>query len=218
MWAIPVSRPFDRHVSNYFRSFFRKRNIINETSVYEVHLTQCFLIAVTNSVQNISQTLDAIFELLWGNSLLDSHVLIQEQPYFWSMFTFMPYQRDCFSLDPVKVATFTPENFTNNMNVSLEKLYPEKLGNFRKCQLYIAPSLLKPYTYIQNDSHGKPQYRGIDINILEHVSKALNFVIVYKRSPNCSNSRAGHGYISANGSMTDNIALVSMLCLKKLQV
>lgn len=181
-----------------------------------MHLTQCFLVVVTNNVQNIAQTLDVIFALLWKNSLLDSHVLIQEQPYYWSMFTFMPYQRDCFSLDPVKVATFTPSNFTNNMNVSLRELYPEKLGNFRNCQLYIAPSLLKPYTYMQNDSHGNPQYKGIDINILEHVSKALNFEIVYKRSPNCSNSRAGHGHIFANGTMTENIALVSSLCMQML--
>lgn len=159
-------------------------------------------------MQNVSQTLNDIFGLLWTNSLLDAHVLIQEQPYLWSMFTFMPYQRDCFSLDPVKVATFTPLNFTNNINVSLQALYPEKLGNFRKCQLYIAPSILFPYTYMQNDSNGKPHYKGIDINILEHISKALNFEIVYKRPPNCS-SRAGHGHIFANGSMTDNIALVS---------
>lgn len=166
-------------------------------------------------MHNVSLTLDAIFKLLWENSLLDSHVLIHEQPYFWSMFTFMPYQRDCFSLDPVKLAAFSPSNFTNKMNVSLKELYPEKLGNFRKCQLYIAPSLLKPYTYMQNDSHGKPQYKGIDINILEHVSKALNFEIVYKRS--CSNARAGHGHIFANGTMTENIALVSRIRLKILR-
>lgn len=86
------------------------------------------------------------------------------------------------------------------------------LANFHKCPWYIAPSLIKPFTYMQNDSDGKPQYKGIDISILEHISKALNFDIVYKRSPNL-NSRAGHGNIFPNGTMTENIALVSIFIL-----
>ena len=169
-------------------------------------MTQCFLIAIINEVKNVLQTLDVIFELLWKNSLLNSHVLIQEQPHFWSMYTFMPYQRDCFKLDPVKVATFTPLNFTNNINASLNELFPEKLANFHKCPLYIGLSLLKPYAHIQKDCNGRPQYKGIDINILDHVSKALNFKIVYKRL----SKSAGHGNIFPNGTLTENIALVSI--------
>lgn len=185
--------------------------------MYEVHLTQCFLIAIANNVQNVSQTLNVIFKLLWENSLLDSHVLIQGQPYFWSMYTFMPYQRDCFSLDSIKVATFSPFNFTNNMNATLDELFPKKLSNFHKCQLYIAPSLLKPYAYMQNDSDGNPQYKGIDISILKHISKALNFNIVYKRSSN-TKSRACHGNILPNGTLTENIALVSRFFVSILKI
>lgn len=173
--------------------------------MYEVHLAQYFLIVVAHFVENTSETLTAIFALLWKNGLLGSHVLIQEQPYFWSMYTFMPYQRDCFTLEPVKVASFTPHNFTNNITASIDELFPEKLNNFRKCPLYIAPSFLKPYLFVQNDSNGRPQYRGIDINILDHVSKALNFVIIYKRTSNSS----GHGSQLPDGTLTDNIALVS---------
>lgn len=178
--------------------------------MYEVHLTQCFLIAVANNVQNVSQTLDFIFKLLWRNSLLHSHVLIQNEPHFWSMYTFMPYQRDCFTLHPLKIATFTPLNFTDHINASLDELFPEKLSNFRKCPLYIALSILKPYAYVQNSSDGKPQYRGIDISILQHISKALNFDIIYKRASNS----AGHGNIFSNGTLTQNVALVSnsILC------
>lgn len=171
-----------------------------------MHLAQYFLIVVAPVVKNIAETLNAIFELLWKNGLLYSHVLIQEQPQFWSMFTFMPFQRDCFTLAPVKVASFTPLNFTKNMNASVRELFPQKLNNFRKCPLYVAPSFLKPYLFVQNDSDGRPHYRGIDINILNHVAKALNFDIIYKRASNSS----GHGSQLPDGTLTDNIALVSV--------
>lgn len=173
--------------------------------MYEVHLNQCFLIVITKNVQNVSQTLEAIFELLWENSLLNSHVLIQERPYFWSMYTYKPYQRDCFALESIKVAIFTPLNYTNNINASLDDLFPKTLDNFHGCPMYIALSLLYPYSHIQNRSDGTPIYRGIDINIMEHISKALNFNVVYKRT----SKAAGHGTILPNGTLTENIALVS---------
>lgn len=173
--------------------------------MFEVHLSQYFLFAVAHHVQNVSETLHEIFNLVWKNGLLVSHVLIQEQPYFWSMYAFMPYQRDCFTLDPVAVAIFTPQNFTSNMNATVDELFPMKLNDFRNCPLYIAPSFLKPFIFVQNDSDGNPQYRGIDINIVNYISKALNFAIIYKRTSNSP----GHGSLLPNGTLTDNIALVS---------
>lgn len=123
------------------------------------------------------------------------------------MFTFMPYQRDCFSLDPLKVASFTPQNFTVNINASLIDLFPEKLDDFRECPLYVAPALIAPYTYMRLDSHGTPRYKGIDIAILVHISKALNFTIIYKRASNSS----GLGKKSPNSTLTENVELVSSL-------
>ena len=176
--------------------------------MYEIHLTHYFLIVVICKVQSTSKTLDEMFVLLWDNSLLNAHVLIQEQPDIWSMYTFMPYQRDCYSLDPLKVATFTPQNFSKNINASLQELYPEKLDDFHNCSVNVAIALLEPFTYIRNDPDGTPQFRGIDTAILRHVARARNFSLIFKRS---STNSSGHGSISLNGTLTGNIALVSCL-------
>lgn len=187
-------------------SFSLKSHIVNDNSVYDVHLNQYFLIVVTHHVRNVLESVNAIFDLFWRNGLLASHVLIQAQPYVWSMYAYVPYQRDCFTLDPVIVAIFTPHNFTNNMNATIDELFPMRLNNFRNCPLYIAPSFLKPFLYMENNSIGMPEYKGIDINILDHISKALNFSIIYKRE----SSSSGHGSLLPNGSITDHMGLVSL--------
>lgn len=194
---------------NFIGFQFNWRKIINESTVQETHLTHFFLIAIINEVQNSTEMLNSVFELLWRNSLLNAHVLIQEEPHIWSMFTFMPFQSNCFSLDPLKVATFTPLNFTDDINATLSELLPEKLFDFQDCPLYVAPSLLEPYVFIRKRSDGTSQYKGIDISILKHISKALNFSIIYKRASNAS----GHGIIFPNGTLTENIGLVSRLTL-----
>lgn len=167
-------------------------------------MDQYFLIVIVNNPQNVTKTLDSIFELVWENSLLNSHVLIQEQPNYWSIYTFMPYQRDCIALDAVRIATFTPMNFTNNISATFDEMFPEKLNDFYKCPLYVATALLEPFASLTNGSDGKPQFKGIDIEILKHISRALNFGIIYERATNS----AGHGFIHTNGTFTENLALV----------
>lgn len=116
----------------------------------------------------------------------------------------MPYRRDCFAPESLKLVTFTPSNYTNHIDASLKQMFPQKLNDFHKCQLYIGLSLLHPYTYMQNESDGTAQFKGIDISILNYISRALNFDVVYKRT----SELAGHGAILPNGTLTENMALV----------
>lgn len=151
--------------------------------------------------------LDEVFEILWKNNLMDSHVLIEEKPNIWSLYTFFPYQNDCLTLKILKVAIFTPYNFTVKLNVSLENLYPEKLRNLNNCSFYVAPAFIEPFVSYRRNSRlpdVESQFDGIDINIIKHISKALNFKIVFKRSE----YGTGHGQIFENGTVTENLALV----------
>lgn len=113
----------------------------------------------------------------------------------------MPFEKDCFELKHFLLTTFTPFNFTSNMTVTVEDLYPQKLENFRKCPVFVAVAIIDPLTYIRNTSDGKIQYRGIDIGIMNQISRVLNFSIVYKRS----NGGSGHGIIFPNGTVTENL-------------
>lgn len=183
---------------------------MNDTTVQEVHLTQKFLIVITEIAPNTPKMLDEIFELLWKNSLIDSHVLIQENFSIWSLYTFIPYRKDCFSLEPLKITSFTPLNFTTNMTISMKELYPEKLRDLNKCSLYVAASIIIPFVTVRSRTNGKIKFSGIDIDIVNQISKALNFKIVYKESI----IYTGHGVLMDNGTATENLALVSILsCL-----
>lgn len=141
---------------------------------------------------------------MWANRLVDSYVLCQDDIDTWSFYTFMPYQDDCYKLSHWKVASFTPLNYTNNMNLSYGEVFPQKLKSFNNCPLYVATSLSDPLTLFQNTSDESNQYSGIDIEILKQISKTLNFAIKYKMS----NEGSGHGFIFRNGTATGNVDLV----------
>lgn len=173
-------------------------------------MSQNFVIAITQTVENVTATLDEVFNLLWTNSLLNSNVLIQAKRNFWTLYTFMPYRRDCFTLSHVLIETFTPYNFTNNMttnlSMSMEELYREKLHDFNMCPLYVASSLIDPFA-IEYELNGRKFYKGIDISIVMEISRALNFDIFFKRASNLS----GHGILLPNGTFTENLGLVNAL-------
>lgn len=193
-------------IISYECSSLWSRNILNEASVREIHLSQRFLIVLEHDVESKTETLDNIFAILWSNGLISSHVLIRNKSK-WTLDTFMPYQRNCFTLDHLHMESFSMFNFTENMSISMEQLYPQKLKDFNQCPLHIAPSVSDPFVILQNTSDGKTQFTGLDIRIISQISKALNFLILYKYSP------LGHGMIFENFTVTGNMNLVRNMFL-----
>lgn len=96
-------------------------------------------------MQNNGNHLYEIFKTLWNNNLINANVMIQDQPQIWTLYTFMPYRNDCFNLEAMKIESFTSLNYTSNMTVQEEQLFPEKLNNFSQCPLHIATSYLNPF-------------------------------------------------------------------------
>lgn len=162
------------------------------------------MIIIAKDSLNNTEVLNDSFQLMWRNGLINSHILMQDGIHLWSLYAFMPFQNDCFALSHFRIATFSSYNFTNNMTVPMELLYPKKLQNFNKCPLYAAVSIIDPLTIIHNSSDGKIEFHGIDIAIINQISKALNFDIIYERSMD----GAGHGIIFPNGTVTGNMQLV----------
>lgn len=169
---------------------------------------------VTQNVSNLNETLNGIFNTLWKSGLLNSNVLCQDEHGIWSLYIFMPYQNDCSTLSYLKLASFTMQNFTKNMSLTIEELFPSKLNNFQNCTLLVAPSMVDPFVVQRIALDVRHQYRGIDIKIIKQISKALNFVIEFVQSQD----RSGHGVIHRNGTVTGNLGLVLQamlhLCLE----
>lgn len=193
---------------NYVFKLFKNSNILNDNTIQEYHLSQRFIIVViVDEVQRNTNSLNEIFELLWKNGLINAHILIQNEPKFWTLYTFMPYQEDCSNLGAMKIESFTPFNYTENMTVPEDQLFPKKLNDFNRCPLKIATSLVDPFVILYNTSDAKHRYSGIDINAVTGISKLLNFVAVYTKS----SDGTGHGIIFSNKSVTGNLKLVHIL-------
>lgn len=186
------------------------RNILNESRINANHLSQKFLIILAKNSLSNTEMLNESFQILWKSGLINSHVLSHEGNKLWSLYAYMPFQRDCFTLNYYKIATFTPFNFTNSMTIPMAQLYPRKLKNFNKCPLHVAVSIIDPLTLCVNTSDGKCQFRGIDIEIMNQISTNLNFDAVYLRSMDGS----GHGVILPNKTVTGNMNLVFILTVK----
>lgn len=68
------------------------------------------------------------------------------------------------------------------MQLHINRVYPGKLSDFGGCPLYIAPSIFNPFVIILTSSDGNYHIEGVDIKIINEISKALNFTIVYNVS------------------------------------
>lgn len=137
------------------------------------------MVVFTDCPPNITTLLDEIFEIFWRNSLINSHVLSQDDINSWSIYTYLPYQTDCFKLSHAKIATFTRFNFSASLDLSIEQLYPQKLKHFNKCPLYAATSVYVPYIILHNTSDGKHNFMGIEASTVNEIAKRLNFIVIY---------------------------------------
>lgn len=188
-----------------FHQFNQFRDILNYSTVRGFHLSQKFLLIITGNVKNATKTLDQTYAVLWKNGLVNSQVLIEDDTKSWSFFTFMPYQTDCYILSHRKIESFTLFNYTTNMSVLTDELFPKKLNNFNNCPLYYAPSFVAPFAILHNVSDENIHVEGIDIFIIQEIAKLLRFSIVYK----IDLQGTGHGMVFDNGTVTGNLGVVS---------
>lgn len=179
-----------------------------------MHLPQKFLIVLTEIPKNSTIALDDVFGILWKNGLINSHVLIHDTKKSWSLYAFLPHQKDGCILRHFKIESFTQFNFSSSINMSIDQMYPEKLKNFNGCPLHIAPTVFLHYVMLLNTSDGGFHYAGIDILILNEISKALNFTIRYI-FPLIKTQR---GLIAKNRTWVESFELVFMLIFKSVQI
>lgn len=166
------------------------------------HLFQHFLIILTQSMQNISESLNEIFGILMELGLLDVNILIKDESLnLWSLHFYQPYNKNCNSFEIFKIDGFSSENYTNQLDMSINDLFPRKHFTFCKCSLYISTFSFEPFVIILEASNGSITYDGIDIIIVNEISKTLNLIPTFKQQHT-------RGMIFKNGSSTGALKMV----------
>lgn len=173
------------------------------------HLDQKFLIVLTKSAKDTTATLHNIFSIISDVGLFNVNVLIEnQQKAFWSLHFYRPYARDCYGFTVVEIDRFLPQNYTNPFKQPEKKIFPSKVFKFRECPLYVATFPMPPFVIIENSTNETDQfsYDGIDIILVNHISRTLNLKPKYIQSSE-ANQR---GMVFSNGTATGAFGLVWM--------
>lgn len=173
--------------------------------VQSFHLEQRFLIVMTQSVQNATETLKHIFEVTQRVHLLEVNVLIMDYNTLeWSLHFYMPYASNCHTFDMYEIDRFTLENYTSPLNYTFNDLFPPKIFKFADCPLFVSTFPYQPFVIIQklDNKTGQPIFKGFDVKIVDEVAKTLNLIPKYVQSPD------DRGKIFKNGTATGAIGMV----------
>lgn len=167
-------------------------------------MLQNFLIVLTQETPNISALLHDIFEIAMDVGLLNVNILIKTQDaLMWSLYYYKPYIRNCHSVDVIQIESFSSKNFTNELNVKFDDLFPSRQFKFTKCPLFVSTFSFDPYVIIRT-SNGSTTFDGIDVIIVREIAKTLNLVPIFMLAPDKKN----RGIIFPNGTATGAIKMV----------
>lgn len=156
-------------------------------------------------MQNVSESLNDIFEILMYFDLLNVNILI-ENGNVWSLYFYKPYIKSCFTFEILQIDTFTADNYTNEFSASYKDLFPPKQFKFHYCKIKVVTFSLPPYVIIKNLTNGTAEYHGIDVTIVNEICKTLNLIPVYLQPPDGKN----RGVLYPNGTATGALQMVSI--------
>lgn len=186
------------------------RNVMNESNFRPFHLNQPFLIVVTQSTQNLIQTLHDIFCIIMSLGLLDVNVLIEDVfSKRWSLQLYRPCTTNCHSFTVYEIAILSEDNYTQPLNVSFNELFPWKPFKFPDCPPFVAAFAEEPFVLVQKPTNGSNNrsFHGIDIIIVNQISKTMNLTPKYMQPPD----KRRRGTIYTNGTASGALGMVRIL-------
>lgn len=168
-------------------------------------MLQSFFIVVTQGARNGSEVLDEMFEIQMQLGLVDVNILIKDEATsVWALYYYKPYAVNCHSFEKFQIDTFTTHNYTKYLNVSFSGLYPERNMKFHNCAMYVASFSFEPYVIIRNSTNGTTTFSGVDVEIVNEISKALNLIPIYMQTPD----RKRHGQVYPNGTADGAVKMI----------
>lgn len=166
-------------------------------------MLQQFLIILTESVENVAETLNELFETVMKVGLLQVNILVKDKTMAWSLYSYKPYVRSCHSFEVNKLETFPAGK---EVDLPLNELFPSMLLKFSNCPLLISAFSFMPFVIVKQFK-GTVAYSGIDVTIVETVANTLNLKPVYIEPPDKRN----RGRILDNGTVTGAMKMVNLL-------
>lgn len=163
------------------------------------------------SKQNV---LDEIFTECWKVGIIHSNVLIQdEMTSMWELLTYLPYQNNCHSLKKQTISLFTASNYTNQLNIPLQKLYPLKMKNLHQCPIFVATFPIEPFVFVPSTSiqwwdSKEEDFSGIEVTLINMIAEKLNFTANYF-IPNTTEKGLARGNLYPNGTATGSYKAVN---------
>lgn len=182
------------------------RKILHKSTVQTFHMSQQFLIVTAQNDAIHPEKLETFFGIVLAVGLLNVNVLIKnEDTNTWSLHFYKPFQRNCHSIDTHEIERFSLKNYTSPLNLSRSDLYPPKLFKFHNCPLKVATFPIQPFVIIQNAvGSTSSSYDGVDVIIVNQISKTLNLVPEYFQSTD----RRQRGMVFENRTATGAIKMV----------
>lgn len=162
------------------------------------------LAVITNRLNESENTLQKMYELAWKYGLLDFNVLIPNDTNSqWKLLTYLPFQSDCIALEPKHISTFTYDNYTRDLNVTFNQLYPPKNRKFNKCPITVATYHVEPYVRVHVvKGRSQPVFDGIEVTMINNIAAAINLTVIYKDAES-------RGDVYDNGTLTGSVKWVS---------
>lgn len=161
---------------------------------------------ITTRLNESEAILQKMYQLAWDNGLFDFNVLMQNDTTSqWTISTYLPFQSDCYALEPKHLTTFSCDNYTNDLNISFDQLYPSKNRKFNKCSITVATYHVEPYVLIQHlvvDGRYQPTFDGVEVTVVNNIAAAMNLTVNYV-------DVGIRGDVYDNGTLTGSVEWVS---------
>lgn len=95
------------------------------------------------------------------------------------VYTFFPFTKHrCEHVEPVVVNYFNDTGFKYNFNV-----FEKKFNNLHSCNIHVGASNYYPYTFVTRTATEKYSLDGIEGQLLNEISRAMNFTLNVKYTP-----------------------------------
>lgn len=163
-----------------------------------------YLVVLTDNQNDNDIEMMRIFQTAFDNNVMNINILMQgKNTSVWSINMYKAYQNDCRSVTKYTVATFTRENYTSEMNVTFNELFPQKLSDLNGCTVKVSTFPYEPFVIVRTKGYNDSIYEfdGIEVTIFENIAKRMNFKPQYLLPADGKNRGVIFDNGTANGCM-----------------
>lgn len=145
--------------------------MLSRLNGYTIDHSGYFLIVISDTSTNRNEMITQILHHCWAHNYVNVHVLLANMDDFVvEVYTYFPYaSTHCEEVVPELINRYVEKSFEHPVE------FVDKFQNMHGCRLYVAPLELAPFVMYARYPNGSISVHGIEISVLEEISKRLNF-------------------------------------------